>query len=84
MSEIKPRFTNHCNHSDESFIGRAGSYDVYIDNKTTAPGRAFQACLRYGNEPSEYISFGINDYRDCQAIIKTILREINNSFKASE
>ena len=56
-NELKTMYwQNHCNHSN--FIGsidcfndsfEAESYDVYLHGQN-------DVCLRYGNEPHEYIS----------------------------
>jgi len=65
----KRHWENHCNHGDGCFIG-SGNYilvhykheeplkrwidvDVYEDSIGTS------VCIRYGNEPSEYISAGL-------------------------
>jgi len=62
-----PKYTNHCKHDKESFIKtieviekvngewKENKYDVYVFNdKTFGP----EVCIRYGNEPSEYMSPG--------------------------
>lgn len=59
-----PKYTNHCGHKDHEFIGtvvvhnskrKLQEYDVYVyANSRTGHG----ICIRYGEEPSEYLSPG--------------------------
>ena len=61
--KIKPIHADHCNHGIDCFLGSYLSTESY-----EAPGKQIDVyeyinsqgetchCLRYGNEPSEYIS----------------------------
>lgn len=57
MKEAK--FTNHCFHEPETFVGSFGhegkAYDVYV---YTDYHEGASLCIRYGNEGCEYISAG--------------------------
>lgn len=62
-----PRFTNHCNHKKEEYIGTASySYirgkecgrewiDVYVYEDCTM---GQEICIRFGEEPENYYSVG--------------------------
>jgi len=62
---MKPRFINHCKHSEEDFVGTVKVrgigerkaqyvyYDVYV-YPHKEHGHAI--CLRYGNDGPDYIS----------------------------
>ncbi len=61
-----PRFTNHCNHETEEFIG-GGSYvasvdkrlqTVWIDVYVYAGTYGQEICIRYNNDPEGYCSAG--------------------------
>lgn len=76
MDKETPRFKNHCGHPPESFIGRAGEYDVYIEKREWP--EIFRGCLRYGDKPEEYLSGGAGSYQDCVWIVKRIMEQFND------
>lgn len=63
----KPVFDDHCEHGESAYIGSfdlvirdsnntflEGFYDVYVYDGN----RGSEICIRYGNEPADYISPG--------------------------
>lgn len=64
-----PKFIDHCNHGADNFIGtihvtekdrqtgelKQVPYDIYIFEDATF---GTEACIRFGNEPNEYLSPG--------------------------
>ena len=50
-----PHWKDQCNHGDDNFVGsfsvRGAAHDLYVDD-------VMDCCIRYGNEPHEYISPG--------------------------
>lgn len=62
-----PHYENHCNHADEEFVGTmeivnkikdqyvTSKFDVYVFADSY---EGHHVCVRYGNEPEEYLSPG--------------------------
>ena len=53
----KPKYVNHCEHDESSFVDHFKGRDVYFYmEKDGAFGIHWHFCTRYGNEPEDYSS----------------------------